>query len=372
MESLGEKLRNARESKGYSFDHVGRETNIARRYLEALEAEDFSKFPGEPYILGFLRNYGEYLGLDVQELMSLYRSLRIQEQPVPVEQLLKPQRHFPKPLLIVLIAVVLVGLIAGAVYGILQIPRADPAPVVQNRTPTEYTLETASLERRLYIGDSILIPVGNDQFKMELISLGDSALISSPLGTISLDLSQEKGIDLDGDGLDDISITLSDFIRNDPSKGGLIRFDLAGAGDMDMAGTGEAGAVLAAAGGSAPAVSPEVISGSAASAPAIFTSPSAYPFTLQATFKGYCMFRWESDRREREERYFHKADVQNIQAQNGIRMWVSNASAVRLQVIGGGRTVDLEIGGPGEVVVADLRWVRDDDGRYKLVLVRLD
>jgi hypothetical protein len=117
---------------------------------------------------------------------------------------------------------------------------------------------------------------------------------------------------------------------------------------------------------------PEPLPPVAAAAPPIFSSPSAYPFTLQATFTGYCMFRWESDRRSREEMYFHKSDVQNIQAQNGIRLWISNASAVRLQVIGGGRTVDLDVGGPGEVAVADLRWVRDDDGRFKLVLIKLD
>ncbi|MDR2111320.1 MAG: helix-turn-helix domain-containing protein, partial [Spirochaetaceae bacterium] len=61
MESLGEKLKNTREEKGLTYDQVGRETHIASRYLEALEAEDFSKFPGEPYVQGFLRNYGSYL-----------------------------------------------------------------------------------------------------------------------------------------------------------------------------------------------------------------------------------------------------------------------------------------------------------------------
>jgi cytoskeletal protein RodZ len=71
VESLGDKLRSTREAKGYSYEYVGRETNIARRYLEALERKAFSKFPGEPYLLGFLRNYGEYLGLNVEELLSL-------------------------------------------------------------------------------------------------------------------------------------------------------------------------------------------------------------------------------------------------------------------------------------------------------------
>ena len=53
MESFGKKLTEARVARGLEFEQVARETNITRRYLEALEAEDFSAFPGEPYLLGF-------------------------------------------------------------------------------------------------------------------------------------------------------------------------------------------------------------------------------------------------------------------------------------------------------------------------------
>jgi hypothetical protein len=88
------------------------------------------------------------------------------------------------------------------------------------------------------------------------------------------------------------------------------------------------------------------------------------------------MFRWEilaeRDRQGRNERYFQRTDELNIQAQNGIRIWVSNAAATKLQIIGGGRTVPIEIGGPGEVVVADIRWIRDDDNRYRLIVARLE
>jgi hypothetical protein len=108
----------------------------------------------------------------------------------------------------------------------------------------------------------------------------------------------------------------------------------------------------------------------------IFSSPNAYPFTLQAHFQGYCMFRWEilaeRDRSGRNERYFQRADELNIQAQNGIRIWISNAQAARFQVIGGGRTVSVELGGAGEVVVADIRWVRDEENRFRLLVARLE
>jgi len=119
--------------------------------------------------------------------------------------------------------------------------------------------------------------------------------------------------------------------------------------------------------------------GNTAAASTVTVIPSSanpYPFTLQINFQGYCMFRWEilneRDRRGTNQRYFQRNAALDIQAQNGIRIWVSNASAARYQVIGGGRTFPVEVGAIGEVVVSDIRWVRDDDGRYRVILVRLE
>jgi hypothetical protein len=88
------------------------------------------------------------------------------------------------------------------------------------------------------------------------------------------------------------------------------------------------------------------------------------------------MFRWEilneRDRRGRNERYFQRSEELSVQAQNGIRIWASNAQAAKFQVIGGGRTFPLELGSAGEVVVADIRWVRGDDNQFRLVFLRLE
>jgi len=53
MESVGEKLKSTRIEKGLSLDQISRETNISIRYLEALETENFSIFPGEPMLSAF-------------------------------------------------------------------------------------------------------------------------------------------------------------------------------------------------------------------------------------------------------------------------------------------------------------------------------
>ena len=83
MESFGEILRTTRESKGIDIPKAERETSISKEYIVALETEDVSTFPGEPYLIGFLRNYSEYLGLDSKKLISLYKAKMIEESPIP-------------------------------------------------------------------------------------------------------------------------------------------------------------------------------------------------------------------------------------------------------------------------------------------------
>ena len=109
MESFGEKLKTTRENLGYTIEQIARDTHISKRYLIALENEDFSIFPGETYLKGFLQNYSEYLGLNAEEMITIYRNMIIQEQPIPMDQLLdqKPDRR-RKPLLFAVIGGVVV------------------------------------------------------------------------------------------------------------------------------------------------------------------------------------------------------------------------------------------------------------------------
>jgi cytoskeletal protein RodZ len=331
---------------------VGRETNIARRYIEALEREDFAKFPGEPYLLGFLKNYSEYLGLNIDEIISLYKVIKILEQPIPVEQLLKSPRSFPKALAFLLIALPVLAFLAACAYFIFIRPQTITPIVETVQIPVEYTLEEGMLERRFYKGDSIIVPLGENQFKIEFQDMGDPLAIVIPGGKMELNLVADAEVDINGDGFTDMKVTLSDYDRVSPASGALIRFDM----NLDVF---------------TPA--PEELA-RITNAPQtiIFSSSTAYPFTLQAQFQGYCMFRWEIDRRERTERYFSRNNELNVQAQNGMRLWVSNATAVKLQVIAAGRTVPLEIGSAGEVVVVDLRWLRDEEGRFRLTQYRLE
>ncbi|MCL2270369.1 MAG: helix-turn-helix domain-containing protein, partial [Treponema sp.] len=146
MKSLGESLKTAREEKELDFDHASKDTKIALRYLQALENEDFSDFPGEAYITGFIRNYGAYLDLDVQELLSQYRSLKIQEQPIPVNQLLKRPPALSKVAVSVIVTILALGVVGGGVFFLVNRPRTPKAAAPAPRTPVEYTMSGDNFE----------------------------------------------------------------------------------------------------------------------------------------------------------------------------------------------------------------------------------
>jgi cytoskeleton protein RodZ len=72
MSELGSTLIRAREARGLSLEDAERDTRISRRYLQALESEQFEVIPAPVYARGFLRSYSQYLGLDPQDMLLLF------------------------------------------------------------------------------------------------------------------------------------------------------------------------------------------------------------------------------------------------------------------------------------------------------------
>lgn len=72
MGQLGTMLTRAREARGLTIDDAERDTRISKRYLAALEAEEFEVIPAPVYARGFLRSYSQYLGLNPNDALSLF------------------------------------------------------------------------------------------------------------------------------------------------------------------------------------------------------------------------------------------------------------------------------------------------------------
>ena len=83
---LGETLRRARQTRGITIEDAERATRIPRRYLEALEQENFGILPAPVYARGFLRSYSGYLGLDAADLLPFFPVGHVEEpnmEPLP-------------------------------------------------------------------------------------------------------------------------------------------------------------------------------------------------------------------------------------------------------------------------------------------------
>ncbi|HKJ83236.1 MAG TPA: RodZ domain-containing protein [Mariprofundaceae bacterium] len=64
---LGKRLLEARRDKGFSLAGVSEQLRIREVYLESLEQGEWSNLPEETYIRGFLRQYADLMGLDINE-----------------------------------------------------------------------------------------------------------------------------------------------------------------------------------------------------------------------------------------------------------------------------------------------------------------
>jgi len=74
MESLGSKLREAREKGNITLLQAAKDTRISLKHLKSLEAEKYEELPGGMYNRAFLRCYSEYLHINPQEMLQRYES----------------------------------------------------------------------------------------------------------------------------------------------------------------------------------------------------------------------------------------------------------------------------------------------------------
>lgn len=86
MSDLGQILRSKREERGMTLKDIEAALSIRVKYLEALEQEDFAVIPGEVYTKGFLRNYANYLGLNAEEMVQLYKNTLEPSQKTETEE----------------------------------------------------------------------------------------------------------------------------------------------------------------------------------------------------------------------------------------------------------------------------------------------
>ncbi len=90
MPDLGKTLSQARVARGLTLDDCERDTRISKRYIDALEREDWKVFPAPVYSRAFLRTYASYLNLNPAELMRLFQTQTEEPAFVPLPEVKSP------------------------------------------------------------------------------------------------------------------------------------------------------------------------------------------------------------------------------------------------------------------------------------------
>lgn len=496
MAKIGSILQETRLRKGLTLERIADDTNISVRFLAKIENDDFTGFPGEPYVVGFIHNYAEYLGFSPDDMVARYR---LADEAAPAEgaalpgtssagtspaagaasapsaaALLreaaaeaggsaggqadasasgpaqKPKRQrkakadtakeipepetdavssaaaFPLPLhdpapesaarasgrqgrrssgeqttlaatapapapapaeaprekaaqqaparldgkgsssRIFVVGALAIIILGAAVFWIVaggRISGSSPRP--KGNEPAEYRVEGGPFEKRLYVGDSLLVPLGDDVYKIKLAGIAEAVTLETPLGPLALSLGEAGPLDPDKDGVPNVSIVLGDFEKNRPGSGALLRIEFAPPAEASV--DGAEVTVLENSAQAGPAASqqkPDTV--------ILKSSRGPYPFVVQVSFRGNCLFRYEVDRKEWVEKYFSKGETATINVNNGLTVWASNAQAAKMTFqASGGKTADLELGAPGEIAVKRIAWGRAE-GSSALISSDLD
>ncbi|MEO7503692.1 MAG: RodZ domain-containing protein [Sphingomicrobium sp.] len=114
VETVGQRLRAAREAQGLTVEEIAATTRIPTRHLESLEASDWAALPAPTYSMGFAKNYAAAVGLDKAEIAEQLRGemggVRPAQQPPPeLFEPADPKRTMPK------------GLVLGALAGLILV-----------------------------------------------------------------------------------------------------------------------------------------------------------------------------------------------------------------------------------------------------------
>lgn len=137
---VGEIMRRARLGYGMELPFVSTRLNIRLEHLEAIEAGDASRLPGRVYAIGFVRAYADFLQLESDKIVYLFKSQCIGHDvrrelsfPVPVTESRAPA---------VWMVIASVCVVAAVIAGFVMLQGKQP----DHMTPALPTDVAAELE----------------------------------------------------------------------------------------------------------------------------------------------------------------------------------------------------------------------------------
>src|SRR2546423_12009723 len=171
-ESIGEKLRLAREARGIVLRDISEQTRISIRYLEAIESDDFRRLPGGIFNRSFIRAYAKFIGYDENQAIEDYaRTLRELGEP-DEESSTKSHKslvytddtHSRSPLMTLLLALVILAVLSLCVWAGLHFYQRSLAPKTRPATGQRFPPGRLSTDPLVRVARIHLTKEGEHEF----------------------------------------------------------------------------------------------------------------------------------------------------------------------------------------------------------------
>lgn len=161
MTELGQKLKEARGTKGLSIDQLHEITKIQKRHLVAIEEGNYDVLPGAFYARAFIKQYADAVGLNGEELLVEYQSTIPQSEKRDVPQVSTGQKtqetmqkssswpiadHMPK--ILVALLVIAVGVVIWFIFQALTGKGDEKVPNAQSEKIEVKKAENSPLDTK--------------------------------------------------------------------------------------------------------------------------------------------------------------------------------------------------------------------------------
>ena len=188
MKSIGQILKAARLKKNYTIEDVNKFIKVHPKYIKAMEINDYSVFDGKVHSKGFLKIYAQFLELDLDELLALWRrEYAITFDNVGQEKLskirsLEPEKFIltPSTLIITFVGTLLLGFF---IYLFFQYRQYTDAP----------TLDIYYPEDNIVVDSDILDITGKVELDSEVF-INNQKIIASTDGGFLTSIKLREGI----------------------------------------------------------------------------------------------------------------------------------------------------------------------------------
>lgn len=174
-DSLGEKLRQAREKKGISISEVAEQTRISPIYLESIEKDDYRTLPGGIFNKGFIKSFAKYVGVDEQEAMQDYAQLSASQEGIDDHQSSKSYRpevltddsNRSSILPTIIFAAIILGLMTWGILTLVNYLKDSQSQVVENNIANNNT--KADADNSTVNSNSQTVPIPTtDSLKVQI------------------------------------------------------------------------------------------------------------------------------------------------------------------------------------------------------------